>query len=50
MFFIFGILSLFSIMFGLFFRDVLTEDIANILLFGGVIIGCLNVVFTFFKK
>ena len=50
MFYIIGIFSLICISLGLFFRDIFTEDIANFLLLGGVIIGCLNVIISFFKK
>ena len=49
MFYLVGILSLISILLGLFLREQFSDDFANILLFGGVIFGCLNVVFHFFK-
>ena len=50
MFLIVGILSVGSIFIGLTMRDLLTDDIANILFFGGVIVGCCNVIVAFFKK
>ena len=50
MFYILGILSLIGIVLGLFFREQFGSEFSNILLFGGVILGCLNVVFHFFKN
>lgn len=50
MFYVIGILSVVSICIGLFFRDIFSEDVANVIFFGGVIIGCLNAVIAFFKK
>ena len=38
-----GAISVVSIFSGLFARDALGVDLAKILLFGGVIVGCLNV-------
>lgn len=45
-----GLACLAAIGLGLFARDVLGKDIANVFLFGGVIIGCLNVLITPFIK
>ena len=50
MFLIVGILSVGSVFMGLTMRDLFTDDIANILFFGGVIVGCCNVIVAFFKK
>ena len=44
------IASVASMGLGLFARDTLTEEIANICLFGGVIVGCLNVFLAPFIK
>lgn len=49
MFYLVGILSVISIVLGLFFREQFSDDFANFLLFGGVIIGSLNVLFHFVK-
>jgi len=49
-FFYFGMGSLVAIGLGLFARDALGKDIANVLLFGGVIVGCLNVLAAPFMK
>ena len=42
-FFIIGTISVIAIFVGLFARDTLGPDFSNILFFGGVIVGCLNV-------
>ena len=48
MFYILGTLSLVGIIIGLFFREYFGNEFSNILLFGGVIVGCINVIFHFF--
>ena len=45
----FGIGSVVAIALGLFARDFLGEEISNILLFGGVIFGCINTVIAVFS-
>ena len=48
-FFKFGIGSVLAIALGLLARDFLGEGISNILLFGGVIFGCINAVIAVFS-
>ena len=45
-----GLASVAAIGIGLFARDSLGEDIANVCLFGGVIVGCINVLVAPFIK
>tara|TARA_B100000886_G_C20313360_1_gene444827 strand:+ start:123 stop:326 length:204 start_codon:yes stop_codon:yes gene_type:complete len=42
-FFVIGAISVIAIFLGLFARDTLGPDFSNILFFGGVIVGCINV-------